>query len=596
MKNSTFYSNTIFGVFFIGILLFCSCETKESPDVESFKTVFETSEKKETATYQEGIDFYTKLDKAYSNIQMLGMGDTDSGKSLHLVMYSQEEIFQITDIKKSGKSILLINNAIHPGEADGVEASMMLMRDLAAGKHNGVDMKDVVVAVIPFYNIGGALNRNKHTRANQNGPVEYGFRGNARNYDLNRDFIKCDTKNAKSFSRLFQHLDPDLFIDTHTSNGADYQYILSLLYSQKDKLGGPLSQYQEEKLLPFLFQYMKDNSSEMTPYVNMWGQHVHNPTPNEGFEQFADYPRYSTGYAALFHTIGFMTETHMLKPYDQRVEATHAFLKSTIQFLSENGKELIEHRKKSKEAVKSQNQFAITWETDTTDHKDITFKGYEAEFIDSKVTGKKRLYYNRDKPFSKQVPYYHTFKTKQSVERPTAYIIPQGWHNIIELLEINQVETTRLETDKEFEVTAYHIQSYETSRSPYEGHYFHFNTEISKQEKNITFRAGDYYVPLNQTRNRYIIETLEPQAEDSFFKWNFFDTVLQQKEHYSSYVFEDVAEELLSNNPELKSTFEKKKEQEPAFAENARAQLNFLYKNSPHYEPAFMQYPIFRVE
>ena len=77
-----------------------------------------------------------------------------------------------------------------------------------------------------------ALNRNSTTRTNQNGPESYGFRGNARNYDLNRDFIKSDTKNAKTFAQIFHLVQPDVFIDNHVSNGADYQYILnSFIYS-----------------------------------------------------------------------------------------------------------------------------------------------------------------------------------------------------------------------------------------------------------------------------------------------------------------------------------------------------------------------------
>ena len=90
---------------------------------------------------------------------------------------------------------------------------------------------------IPQYNVGGASRRNCCTRANQDGPEGYGFRGNAANLDLNRDFIKMDSRNAEAFVALFRAMDPDVFVDTHTSNGADYPYTMTLITTQEDKAG-----------------------------------------------------------------------------------------------------------------------------------------------------------------------------------------------------------------------------------------------------------------------------------------------------------------------------------------------------------------------
>ena len=57
----------------------------------------------------------------------------------------------------------------------------------------------------------------------------------------------------------------------------------------------------------------------------------------------------------------------------------------------------------------------------------------------------------------------------------------------------------------------------------------------------MQFQKGDWYIPMNQVANRFLIETLEPQAEDSYFAWNYFDAILGQKEGYSAYAFEDIA-------------------------------------------------------
>jgi hypothetical protein len=555
-----------------------------------YETRFEQSGGKQTPSYEEGIAFYQKLARNFPQVSITEKGMTDSGKPLHLVLYSRNRFFDIQKLKKQGKAILLINNAIHPGEPDGVDASMLLLRNIVLNPGKFPELDSVVLAVIPFYNIGGALNRNTTTRTNQDGPEEYGFRGNARNYDLNRDFIKSDTRNMRSFASIFHELDPDLFADTHVSNGADYQYTMTLDYTQKDKLGGILGEYSDKVFLPFMYEHLKTSGFEATPYVNAWGQ-----TPDNGFVQFPDWPRYSTGYAALFHTIGVMTETHMLKPYDQRVKATYAYLYGNIKFLAKERSRLLALRKQTKNAVKSQEKFAVSWQVDKEKNTQINFKGYEPEYLPSEVSGLERLHYNRNKPFTKQIPFYDTYVPADIVSKPKAYIIPQGWHHVIDLLKLNKVAMHTLQKDEEFDVEAYYITGYESPKQPFEGHYWHTSVELETKKEKVGFRKGDWYIPVNQSTNRYIIETLEPKAVDSFFRWNFFDTILQAKEHYSNYVFEDLAAQLLKESPDLKKQIEEKRKADPEFAKSASAQLDFIYLHSKYREKEFLKYPVFRL-
>jgi len=194
-----------------------------------------------------------------------------------------------------------------------------------------------------------------------------------------------------------------------------------------------------------------------------------------------------------------------------------------------------------------------------------------------------------------QVPYYHKFKPTVVVERPEYYVIPQAWFRVIEALERNWVKMTIISSDTSIQVESYKITNYESRRSPWEGHYFHNSVEVEKNNQTVEFRAGDILVPVNQTVNRYIVETLEPQATDSFFRWNFFDSMLQMKEGYSSYVFEDEAVEILEANPKLKKEFEDKKASDEKFSNSSSAQLNFIWSNSEHMEPSYMQYPVYRI-
>ncbi|MGB7784622.1 MAG: M14 family metallopeptidase [Salinimicrobium sp.] len=572
------------------ICLFCvSCDfsnyiIKEEYD---FTTVFEKSQGTETATYPQVIDYYEDLAAAFPSISLETIGETDSGEPLHLAIYSRNGNFDLESLRKDN-AILFINNGIHPGESDGIDATMMLFRDLA---QDSIPLpKNTVIAAIPVYNIGGALNRNSFTRTNQNGPKAYGFRGNARNYDLNRDFIKADTKNTRSFYKIFHMLDPDVMIDTHVSNGADYQYSLTHLFTQHNKMGGEAGKYVKVEMMPALQKALRKKNWDITPYVN-----VFNEVPEKGFSQFLDTPRYSTGYSTLWNTFGLMIETHMLKPYDKRVWGTYETLRSMIDITDEDAKLIKKLKAQARKNFPAKESYAFDFEVDSSKTSTLQFKGYEGEKIKSEVTGFERLKYDRDKPFTKEVTYYDYFKPTQEVALPKGYIIPQGWWQVLDLLKLNNVQMQQFEKDTMLPVQVYRIADYKTANSAYEGHYPHSNTQVTTSNEKVSIRKGDFFIPLKQKAAQYLMATLEPQAPDSFFNWNFFDTVLQQKEGFSPYVFEDIAREFLDDYPNVEEEFLEKKKHDKEFANNWYAQLDWIHKKSDHYEKAHLRYPVFRV-
>ena len=573
----------------LGLLSLISCDLEKYQLVTEYdlETRFEKSGGKETGTYEEVIDIYTQLAESSGKVSLEEFGKTDSGKPLHLVIYSPSEEFDFEDLRKKN-SIILINNGIHPGESDGIDATMMLFRDLAGDSIAAP--KNTVLATIPIYNVGGALNRNSTSRANQNGPAEYGFRGNARNYDLNRDFIKADTRNTRSFYEIFHHVKPDIFIDNHVSNGADYQYTLTHLFTQHNKLGGELGNYLNEQIMPALEDSLAKKDWDITPYVN-----VFNEVPEEGFSQFNDLPRYSTGYTTLWNTIGMMVETHMLKPYPKRVKGTYELMRSMIGIAEKDRERMKDLRNRASRKYLTDRWYPINYKPDMENPSKRNFKGYEGEMIASEVTGGERLKYDTQKPFTKEVDYYNNFIAEDTIEIPRAYIVPQGWWQVTDLLKLNQIKLEPLARDTTLYVETYSIEDFKTGEQAYEGHYKHSETRVSKNMDSVEFRKGDVVVKTFQEGARYLIETLEPGAPDSFFNWNFFDTVLQQKEGFSPYVFEDIAKNMLDENPELKERFEEKKNSDTEFSNNWYAQLDWLHKQSKHYEEAHLRYPIFRM-
>lgn len=570
--------------FFFSCLLLGSFSAFGQP----FITRYEKSGGTESPTYPEIIAWWKTLDAAHPAIKMMEMGPTDAGYPLHLILVSTDKSFDLTKARQQKKNIIFINNGIHPGEPDGIDASMLLVRDIVQQRYKLPS--NIVLAFIPVYNIGGALNRSANYRIDQNGPVEKGFRGNAQNLDLNRDFIKMDSKNAMTFAKIFHFLDPDVFVDNHVSNGADYQHVMTLLTSQHNKLGGVMGHFMNKTFEPALYALMKTKGFDLVPYVNHFGD-----TPDKGWPEFYDAPRYGSGYGTLWNTFSFVPETHMLKPYKQRVEATKALMECFIEFTAQHGKTIRDLREQTAKAQQVQKEIPLAWQLDRSQWTEITFKGYEATRKPSEVSGLPRLFYDRSKPYEKKIPFFNHYRDTGFVQRPQAYLIPQGWWKVIERLQANNIHMRRLTKDTVIQVEAYRIESYQSAPRPYEGHHPNRQVQVSKNLKMVSFRKGDYSIPLPQKGSRFLMEVLEPQAEDSYFAWNFFDPILGQKEGFSDYVFEETAAEFLKANPAVKQQLEQRRATDSAFAKNAAAQLNFVYQLSPYYEPSHNLYPVYRI-
>lgn len=550
---------------------------KKGPDLTPYER-----DTNQTATYAQIISWYQQLDKQYEQAKLIEIGKTDVGKPLHLFLLAADKQFT----SRPDRVTLLINNGIHPGEPEGIDACMMLARDLL--KANTLP-KNVLLAIIPVYNVGGCLNRGV-SRVNQNGPESYGFRGNARNLNLNRDFIKAEAENTRAFQTMYQSLKPQVFIDNHTSDGADYQHVLTYFSTQKDKLHPMVSGYMTQTFQPALDKALQSKGFPPAPYVNHMGD-----TPESGLFGYNDSPRYSTGYATLFNCFGFTLETHMWKPYPPRVRATYAFDEAVLRLCERDAQTILANQKRADMAIANQTTFALNYKLDRNQVDSVTFLGYEAAYKPSDVSGLKRLYYDRTKPFTKRIAYRNTFVIDGQVDKPRAYAIPQAWPEVIAELKRNGVKLQMITRDTLMTVSAYYIMDYKSPQRPYEGHYIHTGIKLKTESQQIQFYKGDYLVRTDQPANRYIVETLEPQGIDSFFAWNFFDSILDQKEYFADYIFEDTAAELVKTNPALRKQLDEKRATDKAFAESADAQLDFIYRQTPYYEKTHNRYPVYRL-
>jgi hypothetical protein len=297
----------------------------------------------------------------------------------------------------------------------------------------------------------------------------------------------------------------------------------------------------------------------------------------------------------LRQRIGILSETHMLKPFADRVNATFQLMLATLAVLNREGEELANAREAARRNTANATDFGFNYLLDTTQVEQLPWKGYHADHKPSAVSGLPRLFYDRTQPTDTVVPWMDHFKPSIRIGKPKAYVIPQAWHEVIKRLKLDGVPmdviTERTTMDLEFQ----RIVDFNTVRTPYEGHYVHYDITTESVLTNIEVQPGDVLVPMGHGTDRLVMEVLEPRASDSFFAWGFFDSVLQQKEYFSSYVFEDIAAELLTKDPAMREALEQRKASDPAFAADARAQLFFIYQRSPHYEPGHRIYPVGRL-
>ncbi len=566
--------------------------TNLSVDQKNHLTPFEQGNQNQTTTWSACIAFYEKLAAAFPNVLHFSqIGTSDAGVPIHAGVVSADGVFDCAELKRLARPIFFNNNGIHPGEPEGIDVCMTLVRDFCVQPELLAALGQTVFVFIPIYNVDGSLNRQNTSRVNQDGPEQFGFRANSRNLDLNRDFIKCDSLSAQVFNRFFCAWDPDVMVDTHTSNGADYRYTMTLIQTQADKLGGALGAFLRDSMVPAIFLEMTARGWPTCPYVNPV-----KVSPDEGIEDFLETPRFSTGYAALHHTLGFMPETHMLKPYADRFAAMRALVQTVLAFTVVNASRIQTLRAQAKADAAKKSLWPVCWQADYSRSSKFFFKGFKAVQRPSKLGNYQRLAYDRTQPWEADIAYFNYFNPSVEIKTPQAYLIPQAWREVIERLIWNKVELQRLDADQIFSVQSYQIVSVKSRANAYEGHMFHDAVELQRRAEIIHARAGDYLLNLRQPNVRYAVEALEPQAHDSFFRWGFFNSILEKKEAFSDYIFEDTALEMLQEDAELNAKFEKWKLAHPELVADQNSVLEFIFAHGlRHHEPEWRRYPVYSV-
>lgn len=580
---------------------------------DDWTTFFEKSGGMETPGYDQTIAFCLRLAGASSMVHYRSFGKSAMGRDLPLLIIDKDGLTDPAQIRKNGRVVLLLQACIHAGECEGKDAGLMLVRDMVAGYdpsrshqpsasgHTGSsrDVRSLLDGVsllfIPIFNADGHERFGPYNRINQNGPKQMGWRVQANNLNLNRDFLKAETPEMQAWLRLFNQWMPEFFIDTHTTDGADYQYVLTYLVEVFGEMDKDLTAWAADKFIPEMNGHLMSGIFKAFPYVSFRSWH----DPKSGLVSSVAPPMLSQGYSALRNRPGLLIETHMLKPYKLRVEGTYECVKTVMEILCKEGKVLREMEHKADEYLESgkflKEPFPLQFETSMKDSTIVDFLGFEYAEVESGISGGKWIKYS-DKPVTFRIPYFSRCRPVVTASLPLAYIIPAEWESITEKLELHGVKLARTKRDTVISIQTYKLKNPRWNQNPYEGRHAlsSFDAELVTETRLIP--KGSAIVRLDQQCGRIIPHFLEPKGNGSMLYWGYFDAIFEQKEYAENYVLEQLAVKMLAADPQLKAEFEAKKASDTVFAKSSQQILNWFYNRSPYADSRKGIYPVARID
>lgn len=575
--------------FFILILFIAGCGNHTAPLVPD--TYFEESSYRLTPDYNKTIEYCRILAAANEKIRYKEFGYSFLGKPLPLLIASSSK--KDCACANRHKTIVLIQACIHAGEPDGKDAGLMLFRDIATQPEFEKMLEHVTVLFIPVLNVDGHERFGPYNRINQNGPDSMGWRTNAQNLNLNRDFLNAESPEIQAFVKLCNEWDPDFFIDCHTTDGADYQYPLTYSLETHGNMDAGLTEWQEKNYLPFIESEMEKAGYPIFPYVMFRRWH----DPRSGLYTYASPPMLSQGYMATRNCPGLLIETHMLKDYKTRVMATYYMLLKSIEYIAYNDSNNLKKVRINADVtnltpVQGTDSLALDF-TPGKDSVMVDFRGVEYTAEPSDLTGGVWFKYDTVKK-TFRLPYYNQLQFKYKARIPSFYVIPPEWKQIAGKLLLHGVKVEVLKEAQTYNVSRYRISDVVFRTTSYEGRQRidQFNAEPFTE--TVFYPAGSFVVPCNQPLQRLIMQALEPKAPASYFSWGYFNSILEQKEYSETYVMEKMAREMLAADPALKAEFEAKMK-DPAFAGNSWGIVNWFYSRTPYWDARYNVYPIGKV-
>lgn len=562
-----------------------ACTNKEA----DLTTTFEKSDCLETDDYEGTIAYSKQLAKQFKEVHYQSIATTAQGREVPLLIVDENGYTKPKKIRKSGKTIILVESCIHPGEPNGKDAMFLLIRNMLRGRENGDLLKDFSFLFLPVLSPDGLANFSPFNRINQNGPKEMGWRVNANGFNLNRDFTKLDTPELRGFVALFNRWQPDLFFDTHATNGADYQYVTTYSIEDFGNYDPNISDWLNRVWEPKIRTAMASLGFPITRYIEFhpWGD----PTAPLFDESFS--AMFSEAYTTARNCPGILLETHMLKPYKDRVLSTYNMIVETLRIILDNPegfKNALAEAKKNDLYVK---EIPINMQSELNDTLWTDFLGYRFDTVYSDITGGWYYAYDTTRPETRRTMRFRATRPEKSLVVPKEYIIPAQYKEVINIVKAHGFDMNLLKSEKTLKVSTYRFDNVLFSPMPSEGRCRVAQFDAEEITKEVTFPKGSAVVKTTQNGIRLLMNLLEPEMQGSLFEWGFFNNVLQRVEYFEVYKMEPMAREMLAADPFLAEQFQQWKAALPADKPLSQYEiLNWFYERSPYFDKNYRVYPV----
>jgi len=553
---------------------------------DPWATDFEKSGGLESPTYAETMTWLEKLAKESAYLTMTNAGISEQGRVIHLVIASLDRDFSASELSTSEKPLILIQAGIHAGEIDGKDAGMMLLRDIALGEKKELLTKANIL-FIPILNVDGHERRSAFGRVNQRGPAEMGWRTNAQNLNLNRDYTKLETAGIKTIANIITMYDPDLYIDVHVTDGADYQYDITYGYVATGGYSPAISDWLSTAFQPEVDQALTDMGHIPGPLLFA----ANGNDFSAGNVAFSFSPRFSHTYGDIRHMASILIENHSLKPFEQRVLGTYVFLEQAIKSLGDHFGALQVAVKA--DSNQSKESIPVKFKFREAPSDSMQFLGVAASKVTSEITGAEYVKWE-GKPITQVVPSILMDVPELLVEVPKAYWVPAEWPSVITKLQQHGIQLETLTEAKEVRVELSTVSAYAMGNQPYEGLMRVQKFESDKDYRTLTFNPGSVRVATSQPLGELAVILLEPESVDSFFQWGYFNTIFTQTEYMETYIMEPLIAKMLVEDADLKARFESKKASDAAFAKSPKAIYQWFYAQTPYYDQNWKVIPVGR--
>ncbi len=570
--------------------------TTFATDASTWLTRFERSGGLETARYQESMYYWSRLAQSSPAARWLEFGVSPEGRSLRMLVISQDRCFTPEKARRTGKPVVLIQGCIHPGESEGNDAGMLIARDLLVDKRHAKLIDRLILLFVPIFNVDGHERYSWNSRINQNGPAETGWRVTATRLNLNRDFVKADAPEMRAWLAMYHAWNPHFFYDCHTTDGQDFQYVLNYYIDTHPDYGGPISRWAADRFLHRLLRRAEQEGLVIGPYAGL----VDERDPAKGMMGGVWRPMLSNSFATLMNRAGFLIEAHSLKPYKQRVEATRDLLLMGLDLIADDADELMKAVAQGDrwstglgKTYDPQPSFPLAFRTLKDKGDSMVYRGYHVRYVKGEISGEEYPIYSQE---IKNTPSLYLDRVEPSVlvSPPLGYLVPAAWQNVVQVLDSHGISYVRLKQTVHVQVETYRFTDVKFRSTPYEGRQLvSFKTNPVSLQR--TFQAGDLYVPLNNYKSRLIMYLLEPASTDALICWGFFNTIFEDREYFEEYVMEPLAQTMLKSQPAIKKEFNERLATDSSFAASPRQRLYFFYERSPFFDAEKNLYPIARV-